>query len=151
VDLSGCYQGLRAGASVQREAWLINDGGLAVVARDTFSSLGQDVAVSTSWHGGDHLAWASREEWTRLSDGRHALWLGTVPGALAASALTRHPGSRGPLTLTHTATLPEGNGVRWWVFWFDPDAGWTPPSVELRQGALQVKTPGGAHAGWSTE
>jgi hypothetical protein len=149
VDLSGCYQGLRPGASVQRELWLINDGGRAVVARDTFSSLGQDVEISTCWLGGDHLAWAWREGWARLSDGRHALWLGTVPDALSASALTRHPGSRGPLTLTHTATLPYGNGVRWWVFWCDAEAGWTPPSVEVRQGALEFKAPGASQAAWS--
>ena len=36
--------------------------------------------------------------------------MGTVPDALETSGLTRHPGSRGPLTLTQTATLPEGNG-----------------------------------------
>jgi hypothetical protein len=49
TDLSACYQGLPAGASVQREVWLINDGGLAVVARDT--SLGR-MSGSTSWQGG---------------------------------------------------------------------------------------------------
>ena len=151
VELNGCYKGLRPGASVQREMWLIKDGGLAVVARDTFAALGKDVEVSTSWHGGDHLAWASREGWTRLSDGRHALWLGTVPGALETSALTRHPGTRGPLTLPHTATLPEGNGVRWWIFWCDPEAGWTPPSVELRGGVLKLKAPGTSQIGWSVE
>ena len=151
LDLSGCYKGLPAGASVQRELWLINDGGLAVVARDTFNSLGKAVEVSTSWHGGDHLAWASREGWTRLSDGQHAVWLGAVPGALETSALTRHPGTRGPLTLTQTATLPEGNGVRWWVFWCDPKAGWTPPSVEVHEGALQLKVPDANRVPWSIE
>jgi hypothetical protein len=151
VELSGCYRGLRPGAMVQREVWLINDGGQAVVARDTFESLGRDVEVSTSWHGGDHLAWAFREGWTRLSDGRHAVWMGTVPGALEASGLTRHVGTRGPLTLTHTATLPEGQSVRWWVFWCDPKAEWTPPSVELRQGALEVKAPAGSPGGWTVE
>ena len=151
VDLSGCYQGLRPGASVQRELWLINDGGLAVVARDTFNSIGKDVEVSTSWQGGNHLAWALRDGWTRLSDGRHALWMGTVPGTLEASELTRHPGTRGPLTLTQTATLPEGQGVRWWVFWCDPKAGWTPPSLEVRQGALELKVSGGRQAGWTVE
>jgi hypothetical protein len=151
VELSGCYQGLRPGASVQRDVWLINDGGLAVVARDTFDSLGKDVEVSTSWQGGHHLAWSFREGWTRLSDGQHALWMGTVPDALAASGLTRHPGTRGPLTLTQTATLPEGKGVRWWVFWCEPEAGWTPPSVEVREGALKLKVPGAGQPGWSIE
>ena len=124
VDLSACYKGLPAGASVQREVWLINEGERAVVVRDTFASLGKDVEVSTSWQGGHHLAWAFRDGWTRLSDSRHALWMGTMPGKLEASALTRNSGTRGPLTLTHNATLPEGQGVRWWVFCFEPTAGW---------------------------
>jgi hypothetical protein len=77
--------------------------------------------------------------------------MGTVPDALAASGLTRHPGTRGPLTLTQTATLPEGKGVRWWVFWCEPEAGWTPPSVEVREGALKLKVPGAGQPGWSIE
>jgi len=149
MDLSGCYRGLPAEASVQRELWLINDGGLTVVARDTFSAVGNEVEVRTSWQGGDHLAWAFQQGWARLSDGRHALWMGTVPGTLEASALTRHPGTRGPLTLTHTATLAEGQGVQWWVFWCDPEAGWTSPSVEVRAGALALKPPGAGQRGWS--
>jgi hypothetical protein len=151
MDLSGCYQGLPTGASVQREVWLINNGGLAVVARDSFGTLGKDVEVRTSWQGGDHLAWAFRDGWTRLSDGQHAVWLGTFPGPLEASALTRHPGSRGPLTLTHTTTLSEGQGVRWWVFCFEPTAGWHPPAFEVREGALKLKTPGATEAGWTVE
>jgi hypothetical protein len=149
MDLSGCYRGLPAGASVQRELWLINDSGLVVVARDTYDSLGKDVTVTNSWQGDNHLAWSFRDGWTRLSDGQHALWMGTVPGALEASALARHPGTRGSLTLTQTATLPEGKGVRWWVFWCDPNAGWAPPSVELRQEALELKPPGASQSAWS--
>ena len=53
--------------------------------------------MTDSWQGGDHLAWSFHEGWTRLSDGRHALWMGTFPGTLEASGLTRHPGTRGPL------------------------------------------------------
>ncbi len=149
VDLSGCYKGLRPGASVQRELWLINDGGLAVVARDSLSSLGKDVEISTSWQGGHHLGWAFRDGWTRLSDGQHALWMGTVPGVLEASGLTRHTGTRGPLTLTHAATLPEGQGARWWIFWLDPKAGWTPPSVEVSEGVLKLTPPEAGQGGWS--
>ncbi len=149
LDLSACYRGLPAGASVQRELWMINDGGQAVVARDTFDSLGKDVTVTNSWQGGNHLAWAFQQGWTRLSDGQHALWVGTIPGALEAAGLTRHPGTRGPLTLTQNATLPEGQGARWWVFWCDPKAGWTPPSVEVREGILALKPPGASQAAWS--
>jgi hypothetical protein len=128
---------------------MINDGGQAVVARDTFDSLGKDVTVTNSWQGGNHLAWAFQQGWTRLSDGQHALWVGTIPGALEAAGLTRHPGTRGPLTLTQNATLPEGQGARWWVFWCDPKAGWTPPSVEVREGILVLKPPGASQAAWS--
>jgi hypothetical protein len=120
-----------------------------VVARDTFDSIGKDVAVTNSWQGGDHLAWAFREGWTRLSDGRHALWMDTIPGTLEASGLTRHPGTRGPLTLTQSAMLPEGKSARWWVFWCDPSAGLTPPAVEVRLGALELKPPGASQAAWS--
>ncbi len=148
VDLSGCYKGLPAGASVQREVWLINNGGQAVVVRDTLDSLGKDVEVSTSWQGGDHLGWAFRDGWTRLSDGQHALWVGTVPGTLGAAELTRHPGSRGPLTLTHTTTLPEGHESRWWVFWCESKAGWQPPLVEVQDGAVKIKAPAGTQAEW---
>lgn len=105
--------------------------------------------MTDSWQGGNHLAWAFHEGWTRLSDGRHALWMGAFPGTLEVSGLTRHPGTRGPLTLTQTATLPEGQGVRWWVFWCDPNAGWAPPSIELRQRVLEIKPPGASQAVWS--
>lgn len=148
VDLSGCYRGLPAEAAVRREVWLINEGGLAVVARDTLSGLGKDATVSTSWLGGAHLAWAFRDGWARLSDGRHAFWAATFPGPIEAPQLTRHPGSRGPLTLTHTATLPDGQAARWWVFWCEPKAGWKPPSLELRDGALQFKLPGARSPLW---
>ena len=151
VDLSGCYRGLRPGGSVQRELWLINDGGQAVVARDTFGSLGKDVEVSTSWQGGHQLAWAFQQGWTRLSDGHQALWMGTVPGTLEASGLTRHTGTRGPLTLTQTTTLPDGRGVRWWIFWCDPKAGWTPPSVEVHEGVLKLTPPEASQGGWTIE
>jgi hypothetical protein len=151
VDLSACYEGLPAGAAIHRDVWLVNDGGGAVVARDTLSSLEKDVPVSTSWHGGAYLAWAFRQGWVRLSDGERALWVGTYPGTLEAAQLTRHPGSRGPLTLTQTAALPEGQGVRWWVFVCDSTNGWQPPSLEVANGTLKLSTPGGHKPPWSIE
>ena len=151
VDLAGCYQGLPKDAVVERDVWLIQDGGLAVVARDTLGGLGKDTEVSTSWLGGDHFAWAFLEGWARLTDGEHALWVGTFPGKLEAAALTRHPGSRGPLTLTQTATLPEGQGTRWWVFCCEPKADWAPPSIEVREGALKIQAPNVQSGGWSLE
>ena len=151
VDLAACYRGLPEGAVVERDVWLIQDGGLAVVARDTLSGVGKGTEVSTSWLGGDHFAWAFLEGWARLTDGEHALWVGTLPGKLEAAALTRHPGSRGPLTLTQTATLAEGQGTRWWVFYCEPKAGWAPPSLAVHEGALEIRAPGTASAAWSVE
>ena len=106
VDVSRCYRNLPSGGSLQREVWLL-EGGAGVVVRDTFKSLSKGVKVSTSWQAGNHFAWAFRQGWTRLSDGQRALWVGTFPGQLDAAQVKRHAGSRGPLTLTHTATLPE--------------------------------------------
>ena len=150
VDLTACYKGLPKDAAVRRDVWLIEDAaGLAVVARDNLSGFGKDVEVSTSWLGGNHLGWAFVDGWARLTDGTHALWLGTVPGVLEAGKLTRHPGSRGPLTLTQTASLPEGQGTRWWVFWCEPKAGWTPPLLQVQDGALKIRTAGAGPAEWS--
>ena len=151
VDLSACYNGLPGGAAIHRDVWLINDGARAVVARDALSSLGKAVQVSTSWQGGAHLAWAFRQGWVRLSDGERALWVGTYPGTLEAAQLTRHPGSRGPLTLTRTEQLPEGQGVRWWVFVCDPGNGWQPPAVEVTNGTLKLAVPKCHKPAWSIE
>jgi hypothetical protein len=151
VDLSECYRGLPTDARVKRDVWLINRGARAVVVRDSFKSLKQGAEIKTSWHGGTHFAWAFRNGWTRLSDGQRALWVGTLPGGLFPSALHRHPGSRGPLTLTHTATLSDGEGVRWWVFFCDPTAGWDSPSLELEGAGLKLKTAAKAAASWSVE
>jgi hypothetical protein len=151
VDLSACYRGLPTDARVKRDVWLINQGARAVVVRDSFKSLKPGAEIKTSWLGGTHFAWSFRNDWARLSDGQRALRIGTVPGALSATALHRHPGSRGPLTLTHTATLPDGEGVRWWVFFCDPKSGWESPTVELEQAALKLKTPGKSGASWSVE
>jgi hypothetical protein len=151
LDLTACYRGLPADARVKRDVWLINQDGRAVVVRDSFKSLKPRAEIKTSWQGGTHFAWAFRNGWARLSDGQRALWVGTVPDVLSATALHRHPGSRGPLTLTHTAALPEGDGVRWWVFFCDPTAGWEVPTVELEQAALKIRTPGKSGASWSVE
>jgi len=149
VDLSDCYRGLPTGARVKRDVWLINQVERAVVVRDSFKSLKPGAEIKTSWHGGRHFAWAFRNGWARLSDGRRALWIGTPSGDLPASALHRHPGSRGPLTLTNTVHLPDGEGVNWWVFFCDPTTGWKPPAVAFEEGALNLKAPGKPKMSWS--
>ncbi|MDY0165742.1 MAG: heparinase II/III family protein [Thermoguttaceae bacterium] len=116
LDLTGGYAGLLDGASVRRDIWLVPGEAPAVIVRDSFAGLQPDVEVRTHWLGGAHLAWAFPAGWARLSDGEHALWIGTAPGSFEPGGLARPPGSRGPLTLEHVAVLPEGTGVRWWVF-----------------------------------
>ena len=127
VDLTGCYRGLNPGASVLRDVWLTKEDGGAVIVRDTVGALAKDVEMKTSWQIGAHLGCAFQGGWVRISDGQRALWMGTLPGRLDASLLTRHPGTRGPLTLTHAEQLREGHGIRWFVFCCDPSAGWEPP------------------------
>ena len=141
IDLSGGYTGLPEGASVRRDIWLIPGEAPAVVVRDSFAGFQPDVEVQTNWLGGAHLAWAFPAGWARLSDGEGALWIGTAQGPLAAK-LTRHPGSRGPLTLEHVATLPEGEGTRWWVFCCDLSVGWDSPHLTLDGDALRLRLPG---------
>ncbi|MPZ19055.1 MAG: hypothetical protein GEV06_14245 [Luteitalea sp.] len=141
IDLSACYEGLPAGAVVRRDVWLMSGEAPAMVVRDTFRSLKKDAEVGTSWTGGAYLAWAFVGGWARLSDGEHALWVGTSPGGLEASQLVRHAGSRGPLTLTPRARLPEGSGVRWWIFWRGGVAGWTPPVTRMEGETLLLAGP----------
>jgi hypothetical protein len=126
IDLTACYADLPAGASVRREIRLLPDAGPAVVVRDLIRGLDKDTEVRTQWLVGTHLAWAFRQGWARLSDGRQAMWIGTFPGTVTAAGLERHPGSRGPLTLRHTVSLPDGSAERWWVFACAPHGSWEP-------------------------
>ncbi|MGH9163612.1 MAG: heparinase II/III domain-containing protein [Vicinamibacteraceae bacterium] len=149
IDLTGCYQGLPPGAVVQRDVWLMSGEAPVTVVRDTFRSLEKDAEVATGWTGGAHLAWAFRGGWARLSDGEHALWVGASPGRLEASQLVRHAGSRGPLTLTPKARLPEGSGVRWWIFWRGGNGEWKPPVTRMDGETLLLAAPAGhAAATW---
>jgi hypothetical protein len=130
IDITACYAGLPTNALVHRDVWqapTATEG--MVVVRDRFHSLRADSEIQTNWIGDTHLAWSFVKGWVRLSDGSLSLWLGTFSGSFVPSALDRHPGSRGPLTLTHTAKLSTGSGVRWWVFWCDVECGWLPPTI----------------------
>jgi hypothetical protein len=132
IDLSACYEGLPAGASVEREVRLLPGAAPVVVVRDRLRGVGDGAEVQTAWLGGTHLAWAFREGWGRLSDGERALWIGVFPGSISAASLDRHEGSRGPLTLHDKTTFPEGNGDRYWIFACDPACGWALPSAKFR-------------------
>lgn len=139
LDLGACYNKLPATARVQRDIWLATGNDMGAVVRDTFAALEAKTDVATHWLGGAHLAWAFVDGWARLSDGEHALWIGTVDEPLAPSALTRDVGTRGPLTLSHRTNLADGSGVRWWVFWCDAAGGWSPPRVTATGSRLHVE------------
>lgn len=131
LDLTACYEGLPANATIKRTVWLDRAGPMnspLVVVRDTLQGFSGTPTIRTHWQSGTHLAWAFVDGWARLSDGEHALWIGTVPGAIEAMMMERHAGSRGPLTLIHQAPLAT-DGTRWWIFCTDPTLGWMPPAL----------------------
>lgn len=142
VDLAACYPGLPAGATVTRDVWLARSGAAAVIVRDRLGGLPPDAEIATHWLGGHRLAWAFVNGWARLSDGRRAVWIGTSRGSLAPADLTRHPGTRGPLTLVHRQRLAGQAGAGWWILWCDETGGWVPPAFLANGGRLQVKGPG---------
>lgn len=142
LDLTGCYAGLPRGAQVQREIWLARGTPFAVAVRDRFEAVPENAEIVNHWLGGNHLAWSFVDGWVRLSDGQRALWLGTPGEPIPAAALTRHPGSRGPLTLTHKTRLTGAAGARWWVFWCDEAAGWKPPLLTVDDAGVRVSAPG---------
>lgn len=131
LDLTHCYEGLPATATIERTLWLQQEGprgGPLVWVRDILQGLMPETAITTHWLSGTHLAWAFVDGWARLSNGTHALWIGTQPGGIDAMMVERHAGSRGPLTLVHEAPLTT-DGIRWWAFCTDPTLGWEPPTV----------------------
>jgi hypothetical protein len=138
IDLTPCYSGLPKAARVVRDVWLKRKNGLGAVVRDELTAVGDNVEIRYSWTGGYHLGWSFERGWARLSDSRRALWIGTTPGGLAARELQRHPGTRGPLTLSHVASLPGGSGTHWWIFVCDPQGGWTNPVACWTNGTLRV-------------
>ncbi|WP_141608661.1 heparinase II/III domain-containing protein [Litorilinea aerophila] len=143
VDITRCYGNLPPGASVRRALWLL-EAPLAVVVQDELRGLPAGLQVQTAWHGGAYLAWAFCHGWARLDDGRHALWFGTLPGAVDPAGLSRHGASRGELTWLLTETLDGPEQVRWWIFCGDEAGSWSPPSASVTEGGLRL-----AHAGTS--
>jgi len=141
LDLTRCYADLPPAAAVRRTLWAEPAAAPLMVLRDDFDGLADGTEILTHWLGGTHLAWTFVDGWARLSDGTHALWFGTTGDGFSAKQLERHPGSRGPLTLRHTATLSGGPNRRWWIFWGDAAAGWTPPRVTATDAQLTVQLP----------
>jgi len=128
VDLSRNYEGLPPSASVQRIIWLFPGEEPLVRVQDRFSGLPPGTKIETYWHGGAHLAWSYIDGWIRLSSGREAVWLKSWPQPVDLTNVFKHPGSRGPLTLHHTAILTEGAGDNHWIFRGDPADGIAVPS-----------------------
>jgi hypothetical protein len=175
LELAACYLGLPKGAQVKRDIWLArssptvaeavrlsaetltrsatnpaasgNDG--LLVVRDQFAALRPDTEILHHWLGGHHLAWAFVDGWARLSDGRRAVWIGSPSAPIQPAALTRHPGSRGPLALVQSTKLATGTGVRWWIFWCDEAGGWTPPKISADDPSLQITAAGQSGPAWT--
>jgi hypothetical protein len=141
IDLTKCYYGLPADALVHRDVWLAPGDGAVVVVRDRFQSLLPGVEIRTHWLGDTNTAWSFVNDWVRMSHNGRVVWLGILSDRLLLSAIDRHPGSRGPLTITHTTHLPAGSGIHWWVFWCDPEAGWNPPMIAPDGEYLKLENP----------
>jgi hypothetical protein len=145
IDLTKCYNSLPADALINRDVWLAPGEGAVVVVCDRFRSLLPGVEIRTHWLGETNTAWSFVDGWVRLSYSERAVWLGKLSDRLVLSALNRHPGSRGPLNLTHTTNLPSGSGMHWWVLLCDPEAGWQPPVITPDGDYLKLDNP--AHPG----
>jgi hypothetical protein len=139
LDLSACYDGLPEAAQVRRDLWLTQKSGqFSAIVRDTFADLEPGCEIRTQWLADGELAWSFQGEWARLSDGERTLWIGAFPGQIAARDLDRHPGSRGPLTLSHTSTLSTGSGVCWWIFQSGVAGDWQPPQISATDGEFHL-------------
>lgn len=124
INLSDCYEGEPSVRRTVRIAGTDGPTGTAVLVRDEIE--GSAGGVLTHWLVPGQLSWQFVGGWARLADDHDsALWFGRIGGELAADQLTRHPGSRGPLTLT----VPTLAGRTDWIFVLDPKAGWMLPDA----------------------
>ncbi len=129
VDLSRCYRGVPAGATVRRTVQVEAGADPRVTVTDAFDGFGPGETIAWHWLGGAQLAWTFVEGWARLSDGTRALWVGLEGESLAPVRLVRHPGTRGALTLGHTTVLANGTGRCRWIFRAAPAGTWSPPAT----------------------
>jgi hypothetical protein len=142
VELTKGYALLPVGATVVRSVWHAGGETPTVVVRDSFGGLAAGTEIDTSWLGGAHLAWAFVNGWARLSDGEHALWIGTTTGPLRAAQLEKTDGSRGPLTISQHHALGDGRGEIWWAFVGSAATSWTPPVIERGDKSVVLTTHG---------
>lgn len=143
LDLSACYEGLPKEASVKRTIRVAECQYPLVMVRDQFAGLDIHSTINTHWLGGAHFAWSFVDGWARLSDGQHALWIGTLESTISPHQLIRHDGTRGPLTLAHQHTLEKDHGEQTWVFWGDDSGGWQSPTISAENGCLNLTLPSG--------
>ena len=97
IDLTQCYEGLPDKASGKRHVVLMPATASqpkAILVTDQFHGFSDGTEIATSWHFGTHLVLAFPEQWVRLSDGKHTLWMTLVDATLSPKQLTRHAGSR---------------------------------------------------------
>lgn len=132
LDLTHCYKELPVEGRITREVWFINGPSVSVAVRDTFVGLTRQTEVATHWHSGVGLAWGFCGSWAKLSDGSQSLWLTTIPKGVCPLSLSRHPGSRGQLTLESRSVVTTECEAVWWIFTFKAAGCWEPPRVTLR-------------------
>ncbi len=129
VDITDAYQNLPSGAQILREIILQQEAGRTVITvQDSFTGFPPETRVEYHWVGGDHLAWFFAGNQARLSDGSRCLWIAFSSIPIQAFHLDRHPGSRGPLTLSVETSL-EGKVELTWSFVLSPSVEWQPPRV----------------------
>jgi hypothetical protein len=133
IELTGCYPANAGVESLVRHVWL-KDRGLVLVA-DVVR--GQGIArLDYHWHGHPEAAWGTSGGWIQLHVPQVDLWFTTAQSALSLAGVTRHPGSRGQLTLG-VAVSPAPVAI-WWVFSISP----APPAMELGAGGLSLSVEG---------
>ncbi len=136
LDLTDCYVDLPSGARVARSLRLLTQTQQSLVTvTDEVSGLIAGTAVAIAWQLGAHLAVAFCEGWVRLSNGTQTLWMSSWQDPatqvwIDPSQLTRHTGSRGPLTLHQHYAVAQSGTVRHWLFVLEPTATWSLPTVD---------------------
>ena len=129
VDITDAYEKLPPGTQIHREVTLRQEGGgTMITVQDSFVGLPTGTEVEYHWLGGHHLAWYFAGDQARLSDGNRSLWIAFSGGPIQASQLDRHPGSRGPLTLSVKTSL-AGDTKLTWTFVLSLSVDWQPPKL----------------------
>ena len=143
LRLTDCYENIPGLLDVFRRFWLVSGERPAVVVCDTIRMNRDRTEISYAWHGGTNLAWAFSDGMARLSNEKYALWIAAGGEIITADALTRHAGSRGPLTLLYKTFVTRNNPHIWWVFAFDDCGERDFPALVWDESALTLSLPSG--------